>query len=230
MSRLGLTVVILHSGGLLSQTSKAFRISWTPYARDRLEIKHRRKEVDTELDKARDRLQSFFADESSVEAEKIVSRLLRDYRAWSRGTLAVDFDVPVRRVHWHILKPSGDSWLQLVRYYENLSRIRDRQYDLDRLRLIHDFKPDQIFVGRASFEGYVVFVFEAKGTAVLDCPEVGNAIYIMQAKKWKFLSQLSKTELLKYHSAEVRRIIHRSRWLSDLQFYLRYMGGFQDEV
>ena len=55
--------------------------------------------------------------------------------------------------------------------------------------------PDDIYIGRASFEGYVVFVFKKVNAAALDCPKVGNALYLMDADKWKFLSQLSKTEL-----------------------------------
>lgn len=159
---------------------------------------------------------------ASKERQRIVTRLYREFRAWQRGTLAVDFNVPVHRVHWEILKPSGDSWQELVRYYERLSRANNKSYDLDRLRKVHDLGPDEIFVGQASFDGYVVFIFRSRNLAVLDCPEVGNALYLMDSKRWKFLSQMSKTELLRYHRGEVRRIVHVSWWLSDLEYVLAH--------
>jgi hypothetical protein len=184
------------------------------------DIRLRLREREIELDKAREAIRGFFRETSAQEHERIVNRLFREYKAWSRGALVVNFKVPVRRVHWEILKPSGNAWQELVRYFERLSHSHDKRYDLDRLHRIHDFEPDQIFVGRASFEGYVVFVFSNRQMAVLDCPEVGNALYMMETNKWKLLSQMSKTELLRFHREEIHRIVHVSWWLSDLKYFL----------
>jgi len=185
------------------------------------EIRGEMKDLGPHIAKAKANLQEFFREEVPRGREHIVERLLREYKAWRRGALAVSFELPVKRVHWHILKPAGNSWQELVRYYESLSRNTGRRFDLDRLRAIHEFKPDEIFVGSASFEGYVVFVFNSLNMAVLDCPEVGNALYIMEARKWKFLSQMSKTELRHFHREDIRRVLHYSYWLSDLTYYLR---------
>jgi len=55
----------------------------------------------------------------------------------------------------------------------------------------------------------------------MDCMEVGNALYIMDANKWKTLSQFSKTELLIHHRKEVQRIVHGQNWFSELKHKLQ---------
>ena len=81
--------------------------------------------------------------------------------------------------------------------------------------------PDGSWICGNDAEGYVVFVFKGRNMAALDCPKVGNALYVMEANKWKFLSQMSKTELLRFHREEIRRVVHYSYWLSDLNYILR---------
>lgn len=165
---------------------------------------------------------------ASNEMNKIrsraVQRLKRDFELWQRGALEVHFSVPVHRVHWQLLKPSGDSWQELVRHFEYLSKVRNESYDIERIKTVHDFEPDEIFVGSQSFEGYVVFCFKIGETAVLECPKVGNALYMLDLKQWRTLSQLSKTELLTHHTREAKRLIHSSAWASELGLEFRSRG------
>lgn len=146
-----------------------------------------------------------------------VERLRREFAKWQRGELELEFKGPICRVYWELLKPAGDSWPEIVRHYQYLQRVHNERYELQRLKQIHDLHPDLIYIGLASFEGYVVFVFKRGNVAVLDCPRVGNALYLMDASNWRFFSQLSKTQLLSHHQNEVRRIIHGWRWFYDLQ-------------
>ena len=60
--------------------------------------------------------------------------------------------------------------------------------------------------GHDEFEGYIVFLFEQRGQAFLECPKVGNALYVMKADEWRFLSMESKSELMRLPA--VRRIPH----------------------
>lgn len=153
-----------------------------------------------------------------------IKRIRHDFGLWQRGLLEVEFETPVHRVYWELLKPSGDSWAELVRHFEHLSRIRGEQYDIERIKLLRDYKPDDIYVGRASFEGYVVFCYDRADTAALECPKVGNALYFMALPDWRFLSQLSKTELLDHHRPEIRRFVHSGTWHQDLKNQMRNCG------
>jgi hypothetical protein len=156
-----------------------------------------------------------------------IRRIRHDFDFWQRGLLEVEFQTPVHRVYWELLKPSGDSWAELVRHFEYLSRIRGEQYDIQRIKLLRDYKPDDIYVGRASFEGYVVFCYDRADTAALECPKVGNALYFMALPDWRFLSQLSKTELLDHHRPEIQRFIHSGTWQQDLQNQMRNCGVYR---
>jgi hypothetical protein len=125
---------------------------------------------------------------------------------------------------WRILPP-GHTWKEIIRHYESLQSIRHEEYDASRLKFTYDLKPDDVYVGVEEFEGYVVFVFQHGQTAVLECPKVGNAIYLMDAAKWKFLSQLSKTELLEDFSNVIERVPHVGfYWRLRLKRVLRRRG------
>lgn len=160
---------------------------------------------------------AFLGTHASNVQKHAIERLRREFGKWQKGELDFEFKSPIHRVYWELLKPSGDSWREIVRHYEYLQRVQNERYELERLKQIHDLEPDVIYIGLASFEGYVVFVFKKLDCAVLECPRVGNALYVMDADNWKFLSQLSKTELLGHHRAEVRRIIHSWGWFHDLE-------------
>ena len=176
------------------------------------------------LDSERERLASGEDAARISIRNSAIRRIRHDFDLWQRGLLEVEFETPVHRVYWELLKPSEDSWVELVRHFEYLSRIRGEQYDIERIKLLRDYKPDDIYVGRASFEGYVVFCYDRADTAALECPKVGNAIYFMALQDWRFLSQLSKTELLDHHRPEIQRFIHSGTWQQDLQNQMRNCG------
>jgi hypothetical protein len=162
----------------------------------------------------------FVADHPSQVHNRVLQRLRREFMNWQRGVLDLDFGPHVRRIYWELLKPSGDSWSDILRHYEYLQRVSNCRYDLERLKKIHNERPDMIYIGLAAFEGYVVFVFSTVELAVLDCPQVGNAIYLMESSDWMWLSHLSKTELLSVHEQQVRRIVHGQQWLQQLRTVL----------
>ena len=132
----------------------------------------------------------------------------------------IDSKVKVNRINWKILEPSGNSWEQIVRYYEKVQSVSKKQYDMERIYKLYELSPQEINIEQDSFNGYVVFVFQQYNCAIFDCPEVGNALYLMNKDRWKSLSQLSKTELLTRHSDEVERIIHTPDWYRQLKIKL----------
>ena len=82
--------------------------------------------------------------------------------------------------------------------------------------MINSLNPASIYVGIDEFEGYFVFYFPDELTAILECPIVGNAIYIIKGD-WQTLSQLNKRELLTDYQMNVRRVIHKGDWFSRLK-------------
>lgn len=153
-----------------------------------------------------------------------INRLKRDFALWNKGLLPVELSMPVHRVYWELLKPEGDSWDELIRHFRYLENSRNEHYETSRLKPLIDLKPDKIYVGRASFEGYVVFCYDRGQTAVLECPRVGNALYLMKLDEWKFLSQQSKKELLFQHSDHVERIAHTGNYRYEITLRLRERG------
>jgi len=74
---------------------------------------------------------------------------------------------------------------------------------------VSSLDPEQCYVGKDEFEGYIVFTFAHTPNALLECPVFGNAIYIINSD-WERLSRMTKQELRR--SPEVTRIIHKPNW------------------
>lgn len=129
-------------------------------------------------------------------------------------------DLPaVQEVNWVIL-PGGESiWSRVSRSVDAIQRrYPAKQLDASRLKKIATLYPDEIYQGKHEFDGYFVFFFRKAGRAVLECPWVGNAIYVIRGD-WRKLSRLTKSDLLSRHRHEVQRIIHgeSGNWFSDLK-------------
>ena len=129
-------------------------------------------------------------------------------------------DLPVvQEINWVIL-PGGESiWPRVSRSVEAIQRrYPTKQLDASRLEKIATLHPDEVYQGKDEFDGYFVFLFHRASRAVLECPWVGNAIYVIRGD-WRKLSRLTKSDLLNMHRHEVRRIIHREsgNWFSDLK-------------
>ena len=73
-------------------------------------------------------------------------------------------------------------------------------------------------MGSGGFEGYIAFTFADTDNVLLECPMVGNAIYVLGAD-WKRLSRMSKGELLN-GSHVVARIEHRGDWFWKVEWAL----------
>ena len=126
-----------------------------------------------------------------------------------------------RRLYWKLLPSGKHPFPKLCEYYNELQSISSgKRYEIERLEKIYSLAPDDIYVGQDEFEGYAVFVFKESNKAVLECPIVGNAIYIIK-DNWKSLSQRSKSELLWYHSNSVLRIIHSENWFEKLKVAIK---------
>ncbi len=144
--------------------------------------------------------------------KKVVRRIAEDIEALeTRQMIAA-----AKRVPWRLLPPGKYSFPRIIQHFRYLSKHRTFvEYDEDRLERIHSLGPDDKYIGQAEFEGYVVFYFCEGPSAVLECPEPNNAIYVF-GDNWKSLSRLTKTDLLN-SQRDFDRVIHKRGWFSRLK-------------
>ena len=123
-------------------------------------------------------------------------------------------------VHWEILPPGEHPFPRILEYCERLKdKDQHRRIDSERLRLIEKLGPTGIYRGLAEFDGYFVFSFSELDTAILDCPVVGNAVYLIRGD-WAALSRLTKAELLTEQSEKVTRVVHSGDWFSRVKMLI----------
>lgn len=148
--------------------------------------------------------------------KRVLARLLKDIRS-SNSRHTVD------RLNWELLPPGQNCGASVRAHLDRLGVRHDHQkVDPSRLEKIFALNPDKVYSGRNEFEGYFVFVFPQSRKAVLECPLTGNAVYIIKGN-WMELSRLSKSELLRSHQREVKRVIHRTGgdWINRVKSELR---------
>lgn len=152
-------------------------------------------------------------DDASAFQRKVLARLRRDIEKNTvNGVL-----IPIKRLNWVIL-PHGAAGLSQVRHYcEQLgARNPQAQVEMSRIEYVYGLTPDATYCGVDEFDGYLVFYFRSRGFAVLECPLVGNALYVIYGD-WVSLSRMTKTDLLRSHASQVTRIIHSYRWRYELE-------------
>jgi hypothetical protein len=153
-----------------------------------------------------------------ISTKKILKRIRENLdRVIDNGGIVFD------RVVWQILPP-GDSISASVNRYLTAVRARhpSRRFDSSRITRVTSLKPSKAYVGQGEFDGYVVFLFDRSPQAVLECPWVGNALYLLSGN-WTELSKLPKSTLLDNHHRQVRRIIHDEcgSWFEELTRLLK---------
>jgi hypothetical protein len=122
--------------------------------------------------------------------------------------------VPTREVHWRFLPPGEASNEDLLRHYDNHQRRNPNvRYDLDRIRKALSLGPNGRWVEREKFGDYIVFTFPFTSSALMECPIVGNAIYVLHSdpERW---SGTPKQQLIAEadRGGEVARIPHQGDW------------------
>jgi hypothetical protein len=144
------------------------------------------------------------------ERLKIIERICTDIeRAFKFGTV-----VPMKHLPWRVLPPGELSVTTLHQHYHRLQQQNPHvRYERERITNAFSLHPDQCYVGRDEFEGYMVLTFAHTPKALLECPEFGNAIYIINSD-WKRLSSKTKQELLANHSGEITKMVHKGDWFS----------------
>ena len=119
----------------------------------------------------------------------------------------------VRRLNWEILPPGKWPWIKIKDEVMPIIQKATQQKQVVikyRLRVITNFNPEFVAIGRAGFYGYLIFGFPGKNLYMLESLFTGNATYIFE-ENWENLSKLTKAEILQA-KLQKDRIIHREKW------------------
>lgn len=108
-------------------------------------------------------------------------------------SLATWSKVPLRRLNWELLPQGNNPWksaqIGLRKIVERVDKgnqpVIQKRFDAIG---IHD--PEFVAVGKAGFEGYVVFGFPSSGICILESDSVNNATYVLNNADWELVSQL----------------------------------------
>jgi hypothetical protein len=130
--------------------------------------------------------------------------------------------IPTYKVPWRILPPGKHPFHRILDYFRNIQGTEGESIIVDEERLIaiNNLNPTAIYTGIDEFKQYLVFYFQERQKAILECPIYGNAIYVIDGD-WEELSKYTKAELLSYFSDVTKRIIHKGNWLLKLNKILR---------
>lgn len=121
-----------------------------------------------------------------------------------------------RRFSFILLPPSKEGLRSAIEHYIKLPRshphsLMDVHFDWSRLERIESLGPIARYVGTKVWKGYVVFEFAQTDKVVLECPQTGNATYILQGN-WREMIAASKAELRSEYRQFCTRIIHGRDW------------------
>jgi hypothetical protein len=117
------------------------------------------------------------------------------------------------RLNWNVLPKGRMPWKELennILPIVNRARKGNRPVIWDRIHTINKYGPDFLAIGKAGFNGYIVFGFEDKNLYIFESIFYGNASYIFD-NNWEELSKKSKAEILD-QDLQKSRIIHRANW------------------
>lgn len=125
--------------------------------------------------------------------------------------------VPVKKLNWEILPEGEYPWSKLKNEVKNvLDDVKSGNKPVveNRLEVMSSLNPDFVAVGKAGFNGYLVYGFKSKGLFILESAFYGNATYVFE-KNWQTISQLTKAEIIE-NDLHKERIIHNKDWENEI--------------
>ena len=134
------------------------------------------------------------------------------------------------RLPWAVLGSTIRTTAELqsyLRVYLEQRKRKPPRYDMERIDILLRLRPTTVYLGKEEFDGYLVLYFAQYNMAVLECPIVGNALYLIRGD-WQALARRSKAELLHDESGKIQRIIHHGAWTERLTMILTTPGDVQE--
>lgn len=129
------------------------------------------------------------------------------------NNVIINMNAPLRRVNWTVLPRGEYPWEKLRENVDVLiERVRENYRPIIRQRFqtITANNPNFVAIGRAGFNGYVIFGFPDREFFILESIFHNNATYVL-GDDWEELSQLTKAELIA-EDLYLQRFEHRANW------------------
>lgn len=139
--------------------------------------------------------------------------------------------VPIHRLNWDVLPSGRWPWEKLYPQIKPIIQKEpagNRPVIKNRFATVNNYRPSFVAVGRAGFQGYIVFGFPERNLYVLESTQTNNATYVF-AKDWERLSQMTKAEILN-NDLQTDRIIHRQSWYQRVRSLLNGANGKQHSL
>lgn len=134
-----------------------------------------------------------------------------------------EYSLKIEKLPWILLpkeKWTVENVVKIFRTY-SFKRWQNATFDEGRLRkIINVLKPNFCYIGEDEFEGYVVFCFDRTEKVVMECPVVGNAVYVISGN-WQEITKLGKREAKNRHTNCIKTINHNETWLERLQLLIK---------
>jgi hypothetical protein len=130
------------------------------------------------------------------------------------------------KLPFELLPPARDGIRNIIERYKKQSRDHHRSLSgehMERLEYIDSFcsliGPVEHHIGKKSWKGYVVFVFQHNDRVVLESPQLGNATYLLEGN-WREMISATKAELRSEFSHLVERVFHIDSWKDNIRHAL----------
>lgn len=145
------------------------------------------------------------------ELTKERMRIVSEVRAKVRSAFVAGANVPRGRFSWVAVPQGTLSQERVTSHYDDLHRRGViEKYDKDRLDKAFSLNPARYHLGTGEAEGYTIFTFSHTTKFLMERPEVGNAIYVVDSPAWEDWTLLTKQQLMEH--PEVTRIPHQGDW------------------
>lgn len=119
-----------------------------------------------------------------------------------------------RRLQWRPGRSGSITARSIQGQCEETQRANPEfKYDIGRIEKAYALNPDDPpWVGPDGFDGYVIFTFPSSTKALMECPEIGHAAYVIH-KDWQEWSWMDKQELMEEaeRGGDVTRIPHQGK-------------------
>lgn len=134
-----------------------------------------------------------------------------------------NYKLKIQKLSWKLLPKEKWTVEDVVKIFRTYSfkRWQNATFDESRLRkIINVLKPNVCYIGEDEFEGYVVFCFNQTEKVVMECPIIGNAVYVINGN-WQEITKLSKREAKHRYTNCIKTINHNETWLERLQLLIK---------
>ena len=118
-----------------------------------------------------------------------------------------------RRCNWEILPPGEKPSIHFIHQLRQRGEPTDT-FEVERLKILDQYKTEQIVEGINGFKGYFAYVFS--NHCILESAIYGNATYVIPKENWELLSQKTKRALLD-ENVVIEKIVHSKYWKGNIR-------------